>query len=187
MENIEFERLNSSDPKIKYGYTKELIRIGKENPALLYPHFDRFITLLTINNNIIKWMAIDVIGYMSSIDKENKIGPFIPTLIKHLHGGHLITCNHAISTLGLIARYKPQYRAKIVPELLSISRDTFDNEECKNIAIGKTIDTITPIITEINADKTVLDFVKKATKNTRNATSKKAIKLLNILAGAWPL
>ena len=162
---FDFNKLKSSDPKIKYGCAKELLKIGAESPQQLY--------------NILNWTGIDLMGYLSSVDQENKIDGCIQSLIKLLHGGHLITCNHSTFALGLIAQNKPQFKKKIFKELLLVDQDIFDTNECKNIAIGKVLEVFKSFISDIMNNKEARDFINRATKNSRNATKKKAILLLN--------
>jgi hypothetical protein len=175
---LNFDNLSSKDPKIRYGCTKELLNIGKDKPAILYNYFDRFEKMLKSENNIFKWTAIDLIGYLSSVDNENKTDKKIPDLIKLLHCGQLITCNHAIFAIGLIAQNKPKHRKRIIKELLTISKDRFETDECKNIAIGKVVETLNRFSDEINNEKLLIDFVAEATNNSRNATKKKAERLM---------
>ncbi|OGU77649.1 MAG: hypothetical protein A2V93_09310 [Ignavibacteria bacterium RBG_16_34_14] len=175
---LEFDKLASIDPKIKYGFVKEILKTGKENPGLLYEHYDYWVKLLDDKNNIIKWAAIDIIGYLSSVDKENKTEKKIPALFKLLHGGRLITSAHAIFALGLIAQNKEKQKAKIIKELLSVSHDKFETTECKNIITGKVLDVLKLFPTDIQKNETAIDFIKKAVKNRRNATKKRAEQLL---------
>ncbi|MBK7245184.1 MAG: hypothetical protein IPH98_15265 [Saprospiraceae bacterium] len=157
---FDFNKLKSTDPKIKYGFARELLKIGAESPQQLYTHFDFLLTLLDEKNNILNWTGIDLMGYLSSVDQENKIDGCIQSLIKLLHGGHLITCNHSTFALGLIAQNKPQFKNQIFKELLLVDQDIFDTNECKN-------------------NKEAREFINRATENSRNATKKKAILLLN--------
>ncbi|MFZ4545066.1 MAG: hypothetical protein ACOYOA_13510 [Saprospiraceae bacterium] len=175
---IVLDNLNSKDPKVKYGYAKELLKIGATKPEMLYDHFDEFLKLLSSSNNILKWTGIDLIGYLSSIDKDNKSDSTIEILLEFLHCGHLITCNHAIFALGKIAEKKPEQRKEIIDEFLKIQNDMFDTLECKNIAIGKVIDAIKPFSTEIRNNEKVINFIEAATTNDRISTKKKATQLL---------
>ena len=176
---FDFNKLKSTDPKIKYGFAKELLKIGAESPQQLYTHFDYLLTLLDEKNNILKWTGIDLMGYLSSVDQGNKIDGCIQPLIKLLRGGHLITCNHATFALGLIAQNKPQFKNQIFKELLLVDQGVFDTTECKNIAIGKVLEVLKSLISDIINNKVAIDFINRATKNSRNSTKKKAILLLD--------
>ena len=63
-------------------------------------------------------------------------------------------------------------------ELIAISKDTFDTEECKNIATGKVLDAFKPFISEIKDNTGIMEFIENAAKNTRNSTKKRAEQLL---------
>jgi len=171
---LNLEKINSKDPKIKYAFARELLQYGKETPELLYNHLTYWTKMIDNDNNILKWTAIDIIGYLSQVDRDNKIERSISHLIDLLHGGHLITSNHCIQALGLIAINKPAHRIKIIKDLIAISKDQFDTEECKNIAIGKVIETLGNFLKEIQNDKIVLNFIEQALNSTRNATRRKA-------------
>lgn len=176
---LNLEKLESKDPKVKYGFAKELIKLGKSNPSFLYNYFDSWIDLMNSDNNIIKWTAIDILGYISSVDNDRKISTQINNLFRLLHSGKLITCNHAIFALGLIAKNDPGQMSRIIKELITISNDTFETEECKAIATGKVIETMGYFISEISRDIDIVEFIKKAQSSQRNATKKKADLLMN--------
>jgi hypothetical protein len=178
---LNLEKLKSEDPKVKYGFTKELLKLGKDKPDLLYDYFGSWVEMMRSDNNIFKWTAIDLIGYLSAVDKENKTVRIIENLLDLLHSGNLITSNHAIFALGLIAKNKPEHRTRIIKELVTVSKDKFETEECKNIAIGKVVVTLNDFVDDISGNKKVMAFIKQAQQSTRNATKKKADNLMKKL------
>ncbi|MCI2082948.1 MAG: hypothetical protein LKK19_06505 [Bacteroidales bacterium] len=178
MTSTDFEKLNSKNPKVKYGFAKELLKTGAENPEQLYEDFDYWVKLMSGDNNVLKWTAIDIIGYLSAVDKGNRIGGILPDLIKILHGGALISCNHSIFSLGLIALNKPEFKQMIFNEFMAISSDRFDTDECKNIAVGKVIEALKPFVPDIKNDKNIIGFIENAAKSERASTRKKAEHLL---------
>jgi hypothetical protein len=176
--HLDLDKLDSKDPKVKYGFAKELLKIGKSDPSLLYDHFDFWTNLINSDRNIIRWTAIDILGYISSVDKDHKIPEQIRNLFKIVHCGNLITCNHAIFALGLIAKNLRDQRTRIIKELVTISGDTFETKECKAIATGKVIETIKDFSGEIADDQDIIRFIKKAQSSQRSATRKKADSLM---------
>ncbi len=178
---LKLDKLQSNDPKVKYGYAKKLLQLAKDSPTFLYDYFDIWVEMMESENNILKWTAIDLIGYLSAVDKENKTDQKIESLLDFLHGGHLITSNHAIFALGLIAKNKPEHRTKIIKELLAVSKDKFETGECKNIAIGKVVLALNGFLDDIRGDKKILTFVKESQLSTRHATKKKADALMKKL------
>lgn len=182
MDKSDIDGLLAKNPKVKYGCAKRLLALAKENPTELYPHIDSFVALLDSENQIIKWTAIQVIGHLARVDEEKRIDRLIPKLVGLLDGGKLITANNAIFALAEIAYSKPEYRGKIVKELLRIENYNYDTVECRNVALGKVILALGRSRDEIGSNKEVLEFLERQTRNTRNATRKKAHKLLSQIA-----
>lgn len=158
---------------------KKILATGKEDPAVLYPELDLFVGLLDCDNNIIKWTAIDTIGYLANVDDQKIIDKYIPGLFELLNTGKMITANHTISALADIALAKPEYQKKIISELLKVEHKNYDTDECQNIAIGKVILVIGKFYKQLEDKREVIDFLKRQVRNTRNATRKKAELLLN--------
>jgi len=172
--------LSSKDPKVKYSCAKSLLDIARDNPIELYPNFDYFAELLDSDNQILKWTAIDIIGHMSKVDGEKKVDKLMGKLFELLNTGKLITAAHAISALTDIAVAKPEYQRKITEELLKVENYIYDTVECRNIALGKVILAISRYSEQLE-DKAVIEFLLRQTKNTRNATKKKAEQFLKKL------
>ncbi len=71
-----------------------------------------------------------------------------------------------------------EFRDEIVEELLRVYAVRLPTEECRNILIGKTINTFDSFYEEIKDKEAVASFVKQQLDNTRNATKNKAEKFL---------
>jgi len=177
-DKINLADLSSDDPKVKYCCAKNLIAMAKENPARLYPHIDTFVKLLDGDNNVLKWTAIIIIGNLARVDKEKKVDQLMGRLVAFLNAGKLITANNATMALAGIAIAKPQYQKQITKELLKVEHYDYDTDECRNIAMGKVIEAIGPYFSQLQDKKAVIEFAQRQTKNTRNATRKKAERFL---------
>ena len=178
MENLDFTDLLSKDPKIKYPFAKKLLAFARENPAEIYPNLDFFIELLDNENKIIKWTAIDIIEILARVDRAKKIDKLMSKIFGLLSAGNLITANHAIAALTDIAMSKPEHRTEITNALLGVEHCDYDTDECRNIAIGKVILAISMYFDELDDKETTIECVRRQTKNTRNATRKKAEQFL---------
>jgi hypothetical protein len=178
---VNFKDLSSEDPKVKYACSKNLLSTAKDNPNKLYPHIDFFVELIENENNILKWTAIDIIGFLSKVDKGKKNDKLIDKLFSLLNTGKMITANHAIKALGNIALTKPEYQEIITNELLKVEQYNYDTDECRNIAIGNVIIAINLYFNQLKDKKTIIEFIERQTKNTRNATKKKAEQFLKKL------
>jgi hypothetical protein len=171
---INLADLQSDRAEVKYCCAKNLIAIAKENPARLYPHIDTFVKLLDGDNNVLKWTAIQIIGNLARVDKENKVDRLIGRLVEFLNSGKLITANNTTMALAGIAIAKPQYQKQITKELLKVEHYDYDTDECRNITIGKVIEAIGSYSSQLKDKKAIIGFARRQTKNTRNATRKKA-------------
>ena len=178
MEKLKFNDLLSKDPKIKYSYAKELLAVAKENPAELYPDLESFVKLLDNENRILKWTAIDIIGALARVDNARTIEKLMSKLFGLLSAGNLITANHAIAALADIALAKPEHQADITNELLKVEHYDYETDECQNIAIGKVILAISRYFDGLDDKEAVIEFARRQTENTRNATRKKAEQFL---------
>jgi hypothetical protein len=177
-EKVNLADLQSDSAEVKYCCARNLIAIAKENPARLYPDIDTFVKLLDGENNVLKWTAIIIIGNLARVDKEKKVDRLIGRLVGFLNAGKLITANNATMALASIAIAKPQYQKQITKELLKVEHYEYDTDECRNIAIGKVIEAIGLYSSQLQDKKAVIEFAQRQTKNTRNATRKKAERFL---------
>jgi hypothetical protein len=181
-DKINLADLQSDSAKVKYCCAKNLIAIAKENPARLYPHIDTFVKLLDGDNNVLRWTAIIIIGNLARVDKDKKVDRLIGRLVGFLNAGKLITANNATMALASIAIARPQYQKQITKELLKVEHYDYDTDECRNIAMGKVIEAIGSYSSQLQDKKAVIKFARRQTKNTRNATRKKAERFLKKLS-----
>ncbi len=170
--------LSASNSIIKHSYLKELVQIASQSPDKLYQHFDKIAKLLDSEDKIIKCTGIELLGYLSAVDTENKIDHLIKELIHYLHSGQLIVSNHAISALTLIAKTKSRYKCKIIREFLQLENDKFKTEECKNILIGKILEAFKQLLPEVKYNEHVIDFIIRAKLNKKSSVKNKASELL---------
>lgn len=185
-EKINLEDLSSKNPGVKYGCARKLLITAEHNPASLYSDFDYFVTLINSENRIIKWTAIDIIGNLSRVDKDKKIDKFIDKLFNLLDAGEPITANHAISALSDIALARPELTDEIIGELLKVEHYNYVTDECRNIALGKVVLTLERHFKGLKDKHKAVEFVKRQTKNTRAATSRKAEKFLKKIEKSFP-
>jgi len=171
----------SKTEKIKYASTKKAIIISKENPGELYPDFDFIAELLNNKNQIIKWIAIQIIGNLSKVDKEKKVEKLLTKLISFLDCGKMITANNTILTLSEIALNNPEYQEMIFKELIKVEHYNYDTLECRNVALGKVVLALGKFKDKIKDQKDILEFLERQTNNTRVSVKKRATKLLENL------
>lgn len=177
--------ISSENPRVKFKSAKTLRVISEKNPEMLYTEMDFFSHLLNTENNIIKWIAIDVIGNLTSIDSENKFDKIFTKYYDLLSDKSMITMSHVIDNSGKIAKTKSYLAKKITSELLKIEKIPTKphlTQECKNILLGKTIQAFSIYLDHIKNKDSVVSFVKRQVNNTRKATRTKAERFLKRFA-----
>lgn len=181
MGRLHLNDLLSDDPELKYCAAKRAIAISKEKPEDVYSSLDFFAKLLDSDNQTINCAAIQVIGNLSHIDKRKKIDGLLSRLVRFLNAGKYMTANHAILGLTQIALSKPEFRKRIIRELLKVENYEYETEEYKNFILGKVILGLGEFKNEIENDPKALDFLERQSGNARHATKKKADDLLHRL------
>jgi len=169
-----FDGLNAKQARIKYGCDKVLRIISEKKPALLYPKIDFFIDLLDSDNTFFKWGTIYIIANLAAVDSENKLEKIFDKYFAPLPGPVLITAANVIGGAAKIALAKPELTEKIAKELLKVEMAEYRTTECRNIALGHTINSFDQFFHQIDDKEPVIKLIQRQLKNTRNATSKKA-------------
>lgn len=179
-----FNGISSENPRIKFKSAKILRVISEKNPEILYSKMGFFIDLLDSENRILKWVAIDVIGNLTSVDSKNKFDKIFKKYYSFLSAESMITVGHVVDNSGKIAKARPHLTQRITSELLNIEKIPTKprlTQECKNILLGKAISAFGVYFDQIENKDTVISFVKRQLNNTRNATKVKAEKFLKTI------
>jgi hypothetical protein len=179
-----FDGTSSEDPRVKFKSAKTLKIISERNPKILYPKIDIFISLLDSENKIIKWIATDVIGNLTSVDLENKFDKVFQKYYDLLSAPSMITVGHIIENSGKIAKSKPYLTQKITSKLLDVEQLPVKppiTQECKNILLGKVIQAFEVYFSQIENAEDVTSFAKRQLNNPRRATKAKAESFLKRL------
>jgi len=62
--------VSSAEARVRFNSAKILRIISEKQPNILYSKIEFFIELLESKNNILKWITIDIIGNLASVDSE---------------------------------------------------------------------------------------------------------------------
>jgi hypothetical protein len=170
--------LKAKDARTKYACAKNVLALAENEPEKLYGDLSIFVKLLDDEKQILRWTAIDVIGWLARVDQAGEIDRLLDRIMALLNGGNLITANHAISALTNIALAKPEHLGIITGELLKVEHYDYETNECRNIALGKVVLALDKLIAELPEKEAPLALVKRQTANPRPATRKKAEQFL---------
>jgi hypothetical protein len=179
MKKPDLKEFFSDKPAVKYACAKQCVALAKDNPEILYPDLDFFANFLESTNQVLKWNALQTIGYLSKIDDKKEIDAILPKIISMLNSGSLITASNAAMCLTEIAKNKPYLRSKIFGELIKVEDYKYKTPECTNVVIGNVIKALVPFAKELSKYRNVMNFINRQTKISRASVAIRASKLLS--------
>lgn len=171
--------VSSAEARVRFNSAKILRIISEKQPKILYSKIEFFVDLLDSENNILKWIAIDIIGNLASVDSENKFDRIFRRFYDLLSDESMITAGHVIDNSGKIAVAKPYLQDRITEKLLKVEKIEYKTSECRNILLGKVISSFDKYIDQFDNKKKMISLVRRQLKNSRKATRAKAEKFLN--------
>jgi hypothetical protein len=172
------EGLDAAEAPVKFGCAKVLRLMSEKEPAILYPHVDLFIGLLQSENAFLHWDAIRIVANLAAVDERGRIDQIVSDYLEPIRGSVMITAANTIQSAATIALAKPALADTIARAILKVQWAKYQTDECRNVAIGHAIESLDRFFDRINLQKEVLEFVRRETNNSRNATRKKAVEFL---------
>jgi len=171
--------VSSAEARVRFNSAKILRIISEKQPNILYSKIEFFIELLESKNNILKWITIDIIGNLASVDSEKKFERAFRKFYCLLSDESMITAGHVIDNSGKIAIAKPYLQDRITRELLKVEKIEYKTPECRNILLGKVISSFDQYIHQFDNKEKMISLARRQLKNSRKATRAKAEKFLN--------
>src|SRR5512136_186564 len=172
------EGLDAAEAPVKFGCAKVLRLMSEKDPALLYPHVDLFIGLLPSENAFLQWDAIRIVANLAAVDQRGRIEQILSDYLEPIRGAVMITAANTIQNAATIALAKPALADTIARAILKVQWAKYQTDECRNVAIGHAIESLDRFFDRIDRQKEVLEFIRRETSNSRNATRKKALEFL---------
>jgi len=173
-----FEGLRADRPRVKFGCAKVLRLVSENDPEALYPHFDRVVALLESDNKILQWTAIIAIGNLATVDREGRIEKIAARYLEPIRGPVMITAANVMGGAAKIALAKPRLADKIAREILKVEAAQYQTPECRNVALGHSINSLAQFFAHLRKRQAVVDMVRRQLHNPRQATRRKAERFL---------
>ena len=174
----------SASAPVRFGSAKTLSLLAAERPELVYPYFDFFLQQLDGRNSILRWNAARTLACLAPADRENKLEAALDKYLSPIPGPQMIAAANAIGWASTIALAKPRLANRIARAILGVSHAVYRTDECRNVAIGHAILSLSRFYGLITDKKAVLRFVRAQLENPRPATRAKALRFLGKHAGA---
>ncbi len=162
--------ISSSKPAIRYGCGKILMEVSKDQPEVLYPYMNFFITLLQSKYRILTWNAIVIIANLTPVDKEKKFDEIFERYFGLIENDYMVTVANVVGNAWKIALAKPYLTSKIKDKLLTVEHLSITphlSEECKRVIVEHAIRSFDLFFPQIEEKENVIFFVKKQLKSSR--------------------
>ena len=178
-----FEELKAPKGTLRYRCEKVLRCVSEQRPRLIYPFFDRYVSLLDSDNSFLKWGAILTIGNLAVEDRENRFDSIFTRFFAAIKGPAMITASNIIIASAKIAVAQPRLADCIVDQILKVERAEFErhgspSRECRNVVLGRAIDAIDTLFDHVSDRDNLVRFVTRQLDNPRPAVVKKAKRFL---------
>ncbi len=171
--------LDSDKPRIRYGAAKALRQCSTQDPAGVYPHFDRFLALMEGDNTFLRWGSERILGNLAAVDRDNKFEDVLDRFLAPISGHEMIGAANVMAAAAQIACAKPHLSDRIAREMLKVSRAAYATPECRNVAIGHALRAFDRFFPLLQNQCPVLAFAKKQLANPRPATRRHAQRFLS--------
>lgn len=175
-----FEALGSTDARTKYAAARTLRLLSESRPETLYAHFDRLLELSASDNSFLRWDAARSLANLAKIDRENRIEANLDRYLSAIPGPQMIGAATVIEGAATIALAKPALADRLARAIVEVRSATYKTEECRNVAIGHAIVSLSRFWDLIQDREPVLDFVRSQVGNARASTREKAERFLKV-------
>lgn len=163
----------SSTEVLRFNSFKVLLLVSEENPELLYPYWDTFVTLLTSVNTYQRHIAVYLLANLTRKDTEGKFEEIFDTYYDLLDDKSVIPAAHLALNSGKIAKAKPHLQTEITNKLLGID-ETHHKPDRKDLIKGYAIEGFDEYFAEAADKEKILSFVTEQLESKSPTTKKKA-------------
>lgn len=111
------QNLWSDNANVKSDCLKVLYEIGYLDPALIAGYVDDYLKLLKSRNNRLVWGSMIALSTIAAL-RADEIYTHLPEIQSTMQAGSVITRDHGVKILAVVAAQKEMYRKQIFPDLL---------------------------------------------------------------------
>jgi hypothetical protein len=173
-----FQALGSTEARTKFGAARTLRTMSESRPEALYPYFDRLLELSSSDNSFLRWDAMRCLANLAKVDRENRIEANLDRYLSVIPGPQMIGAATVIEGAATIALAKPALADRLARAILGVRNATYKTDECRNVAIGHAVVSLSRFWHLIQDREPVMDFVRSQLDNTRPSTREKAERFL---------
>jgi len=160
-----------------YGYNI-LDKATEINPKIFYKHWDKFVGLLKRKNTYHREIGIVILSNLIKVDKNDKFSEIINDYLKCLYDEKISNAVYTAECLKYIIKNKPEYREKIVSELLLHRKKTLYNEKHEALLEYGFLEIFEENYSELLNKNIISAFILEKKDSISSKTKKKSRELI---------
>jgi hypothetical protein len=174
------ENLLLKEETVRFNSYKILHYISEAQPKVLYPHWDFFAEMLADDNTYHKYIAINVLANLTSVDNKNKFEKIFGKYYGLLTDESIIPASQVAVNSGKIAKALPKLQNKITNKLLRIKKMAKATSRNRNIDLLKSsvVQSFAEYFEKVKDKKKIIGFVKEQLNSKSPKTRKVAKEFL---------
>jgi hypothetical protein len=163
----------SKNDKIRSNNFQILLKISKKHPKILYLKWDFFVNLLNSDNHFHRYISINIIANLASVDNDNKFKEIFDRYFSNIESNKTMVAGQTVLNSGKIAKEIPNLQSKITNILLNI--DKIHKGKHPELLKGYAIEAFNEYFKESEDKEKIIKFVKTL-KNSNSPKTKKLAK-----------
>ncbi len=168
------ERMSAPSGTARFAAGKALAVTAEKAPDRVYPYFGQIAALLESGSKVVCWNALQIVGSLAPADVDHRLDGILDGYLAFIRGNNLVSAANAIQGAGKIAQARPELLDQIIPAILGVRRATYKTPECRNVAIGQTLEVLRELGVCARRRADVAAFIRGQTTNSRAAVARLA-------------
>ena len=164
--------LKSKKETLRYNCFKVLMRISEEHGSVLYPEWDYFVELMSIDNAYQKLSGLQIIANLARVDTDNRFEEIFDSYFGLLGSKGTIVAAYIAMNSGKIAKAKPHLQVRITDILLNI--DKIHTGKQIEMIKGSVIESLDKYFEEAENRDAIVEFVKNQLNSESPKTREQA-------------
>ena len=150
------------------------------NPKIFYMYWEDFVKLLNHKNTYHRQIGIVILANLTKADKNNKFSGIIDDYLKCLYDKKILIGVFTVRYLRVIIKNKPEYREKIIYELLHHRGKTLYKEKQEALLEFEILEIFEDNYDEVKNKEKMTAFIIDKQKSISPKTKKKSKEIIEL-------
>ena len=147
-------------------------------PKLFYKYWHDFTKLLKHKNTYHRQIGIVILSNLSKVDNNNHFSEIFNDYLNCLYDQKILIGEYCVKGLNKIIKNKPEYKDKIIDELLKHEEKTLFNEKQEALLDYYILELIEDNCNENMKDDKIIEFIHGKQESISPKTKKKSRELI---------